>query len=115
MLLVVALAGCDEPEIPTHLRVVGGDWQAGKSAIEQHDCGVCHVVPGVRGARGTVGPSLAAFGRRSYIAGKLPNRPGMLTQWIQNAPLLAPDTAMPNLGVTEDEARDIAAYLYRLR
>jgi cytochrome c2 len=98
-----------EPQAP------GGDAQRGRMALEQYECGVCHVIPGVRGARGSVGPPLAAYGANVYVAGKYPNTPEFLVRWIMDPPELAPETAMPALGVTEDQAHDIAAYLYTLR
>lgn len=78
-------------------------------------CGVCHVVPGATGARGRVGPSLAGFGRRTFIAGVVPNRPDVLARFVQNAPSLVPNTAMPPLPINQSEARDVAAFLYTLR
>ncbi|MEO0692736.1 MAG: c-type cytochrome [Pseudomonadota bacterium] len=103
------------------------DWEA--AALEIHDanpdrgaalmidygCGACHVIPGVAGARGTVGPQLDGFASRAYVAGILPNTPGGLVRWLMNPTTHAPQTAMPDLGVTEPQARDMAAYLYTLR
>jgi cytochrome c len=87
----------------------------GLVALEAYDCGVCHRIPGVRGARGTVGPPLAGFGRRIYVAGRFPNDEATLARWIVDPPALAPGTAMPAIGVSERDARDMAAYLHRLR
>ena len=58
---------------------------------------------------------LTAFGRRVYIAGEVPNTSENLVQWLEVPQSIEPGTAMPNLGVTEGEAREIAAYLYTLR
>jgi cytochrome c len=91
-----------------------GDAKAGRAAIERYECGVCHTIPGVTGARGLVGPPLTTYARRVYVAGKLPQDPGTLARWIQDAPSLAPGTAMPNVGVTAQDARHIVAYLYSL-
>ncbi|GGG23948.1 hypothetical protein GCM10010964_10150 [Caldovatus sediminis] len=77
-------------------------------------CGACHRIPGVRNARAMVGPPLDAFAQRGYVAGVLPNRPANLLAWLRNPPAINPMTAMPDLGLTEAEARDIAAYLYTL-
>jgi cytochrome c len=112
-LLVAALsAGCGELETE---QVTAGDAKAGRAAIERYQCGACHEIPGVADARGRVGPPLTAYARRVYIAGKLPQGPALLARWIQDAPSLAPGTAMPNVGVSESDARDMVAYLYRLR
>ncbi len=87
----------------------------GKQVIEQFECGSCHTIPGIRGANGVFGPPLMWFGKRSYIAGDFPNTPATLTEWIMNPPAMKPKTAMPLLGLSEDQARDAAAYLENLR
>ena len=94
--------------------ISGGNAERGERAIYDRGCGACHSIPGVRGARGTVAQSLLGFSQRTFIAGELPNTPDNLVRWIMNPPLIRPGTAMPNLGVGSDEARDIAAYLYSL-
>lgn len=87
----------------------------GRRLIEQYQCGACHAIPGVAGARGTLGPPLADIGRRSYIAGRVPNRGALLAQWIADPRSLVPDTTMPDLGVPPAQARAMAAYLGTLR
>ena len=111
LLAAALVAACsDEP-----VTAVPGDPAAGRVAIERYQCGACHTIPGIGGARANVGPPLTEYGQRVYIAGKFPKEPALLAKWIQDAPALAPQTAMPNVGVTEADARDIAAYLYQLR
>ena len=78
-------------------------------------CGSCHTIPGVVGAHGQVGPSLEGFASRSYVAGDLPNQPLNLEHWIQHPHSVHPDTLMPELGVTDAEAQDIASFLYSLK
>ncbi|OAN79582.1 cytochrome C [Jannaschia sp. EhC01] len=92
-----------------------GDANRGAELIDLYGCGACHVVPGVSGARGTVGPSLEGFANRAYVAGILPNRPGDLIRWLIDPPAFAPQTAMPDMDIPEEAARDMAAYLYELR
>ncbi|WP_217482752.1 c-type cytochrome [Sulfitobacter maritimus] len=92
-------------------RFLDADPQRGVDLIRSNGCGACHRVPGLRDAQGTVGPDLHGFARQSYVAGVLPNRPGDLTRWLMNPPAHSPATAMPNLGLKREEARDIAAYL----
>ena len=89
--------------------------ERGASLIELHGCGSCHTIPGIPRAHGSVGPSLASFRDQAYVAGVLPNRPGDLVEWLMNPTVHAPQTAMPDLGITEDEARDMVAYLYTLQ
>ncbi|MFP5236576.1 MAG: c-type cytochrome [Acidobacteriota bacterium] len=92
-----------------------GDAHAGKQLIRSYGCGACHIIPGVNGARGLVGPPLYYFADRTMIAGELANTPPNLTRWIEHPKQVEPNTAMPDLGVTADQAKDIAAYLYTLR
>lgn len=91
-----------------------GDPDKGRRIVADIGCGACHVIPGVPGARGVVGPSLKGFGQRKYISGVFPNEPSVLTRWVRNAPSLAPDTAMPALPMTREQARHVTAYLYTL-
>ena len=94
----------------------GGDPERGRQLIRAtYGCGACHVIPGVAGAYGKVGPPLDFWAERVYIAGNLPNQPPYLVRWLRDPQAVEPGTAMPNLGVTEIDARDIAAYLYTLR
>ncbi|GJG89599.1 hypothetical protein tb265_47800 [Gemmatimonadetes bacterium T265] len=109
-----AAAACDDTGGAPFRGVDGGDADRGVRALGTYGCGSCHVVPGVDGAGGMVGPPLTAFGRRSYVAGVLPNTQENLVHWIQQPQAVVPGNAMPNLGVTDRDARDIAAYLYTL-
>lgn len=105
------LCGCARTERDRPV-VAGGDAARGRAALLARECGACHRIPGIPGAQGTAGPPLDDFAERLFIAGREPNRPDKLVAWIRNAPAIDPGTAMPDLGVTEAEARDIAAYLY---
>ena len=113
--LLFGLSSCREAQgTELHYTVTGGNPDAGKQAIQIYGCGSCHMIPGVDNANGTVGPPLEFWARRTYIAGEVPNTPDYLIRWIQVPQAIEPGTAMPNLGVTESHARDIAAYLYTL-
>ncbi len=100
---------------PRDPRAGVGNPQRGKQLIAQYGCAACHVIPGIRLARGLVGPPLFDFADRTMIAGELPNIPVNLERWIENPPGVEPRTAMPNLGINPSQAQDIAAYLYTLR
>ena len=100
---------------PIAKRLPAGDPESGRAVIARHGCGVCHLVPGVSGARGTVGPSLAGFGDRNVIGGIVPNTPDWLTRWLDNPPAIAPATMMPAMGLSDGEIADAAAYLLSLR
>jgi len=94
--------------------LTGGDPARGWQLIQTYGCGGCHTIPRVPQAAGQVGPPLKGVGERVYLAGRLENRPENLIAWIRNPRAIDPQTAMPPLGVTEPQARDIAAYLYTL-
>lgn len=94
---------------------VSGNAEHGRRLMEEKGCGACHTVPGVHGADGLVGPPLLYFSRRTMIAGELPNTQQNLVQWIEHPRQVNPKTAMPDLGVDDDQAYDITAYLYTLR
>jgi cytochrome c len=111
----LVLTACMRQPAAVEPQAVNGDAQRGRVAMKAHDCGVCHVIPGVTGARGRVGPSLSHFRRHVYIAGKFPNQPEVLTAWLLDPPAMAAQTAMPAPGITAREARDMAAYLYTLQ
>jgi mono/diheme cytochrome c family protein len=113
--VALLLAGCEDKQATPDIPLIGGNPLAGRKIIERIECGVCHIIPGVTGARGTVGPSLDGFGTRAYIAGQVPNDPAVLVRWVRNAPELASGTAMPPMPLTEREAWHVAAYLLTLR
>ena len=116
--LVIALAfflstcsgdvnGVPEPRLSS-----SGDVASGRRFIASYGCGSCHSIPGVPGANSMAAPPLKCFYQRTYIAGRLPNSKENLIQWIRNPQQIDPGNAMPDLGVTEEEANDIADYLY---
>ena len=86
--------------------------ERGLSLIRAYGCSACHTVPGSTETPRTVGPSLERVKDQMYLAGTLTNTPPNLIRWIQDPQRIRPHTAMPNLGVSEEDARDIAAYLY---
>ena len=79
-----------------------------------YQCGSCHAVPDVPAAAITAAPTLEHFGRRSYIAGQLPNSPETLQRWLLDPPAAVPGATMPRLGLSAQDARDIAAHLLSL-
>jgi len=89
--------------------------ERGKILLAQYQCGSCHAIPGVPGAKGEVAQTLRAWGQRSYIAGRLPNRPDVLARWIVDPQALVPGTTMPSMGVSLSDAQHIAAYLLSLK
>ncbi len=91
-----------------------GDADRGKLALSQYACITCHVIPGVPGTYAPVGPPLGRMAMRAFIAGVLPNTPDNMVRWLREPQRIVPHTAMPALGVTEQDARDITAYLEAL-
>lgn len=87
----------------------------GRIALAQYACQSCHIIPGVTGPRVYVGRSLGGLAERKYIAGTLPNTRDNLVRWIRDPKGIDPHTPMPVLGVTERDARDMAAYLLTRR
>lgn len=96
-------------------RVEGGDPERGRIQIVSYGCGSCHDIPGIAGAKGMVGPPLTSWSQRRIIAGEVANTPANLITWITVPQSIEPGVAMPNLGVSDGQARDIAAYLYSLK
>lgn len=95
--------------------LTGGDPSRGRALLRPYGCAQCHTIPGVPGADGLIGPSLAGIANRVYVGGVVTNTPQNLIRWIMDPQAIDAKTAMPAVGVTEDQARDIAAYLYTLR
>ncbi|WP_159912960.1 cytochrome c family protein [Pantoea sp. 18069] len=88
--------------------------ERGRALVGQYQCGSCHAIPEVPAARGQVSQPLDGWSQRSYIAGRLPNRPDTLARWIVAPQSLVPGTAMPSMGVSPADARAMAAFLFSL-
>jgi cytochrome c2 len=101
-------------DIKAAVRATGGDPKRGKDKIGYYGCSGCHTIPGIQEAIGKVGPPLNAFALRIYIAGVVPNTPDNLRHWIMTPHAIERHTAMPEMGVTDQDSRDITAYLYTL-
>lgn len=110
----IAVSGCGGGA-ETAAQIPGGDPERGKGSVKKYGCNACHAVPGIPGANGQVGPSLEGIGSRASLAGQLPNTPENLMKWVQDPQGVRPGTAMPDMGVTDEDARDITAYLLTLR
>jgi cytochrome c len=112
--LGVTLAGCDlgKAAATDNFR---GDPQRGADLISTYGCGGCHDIPGVPNANGNIGPPLHRIGTRAYIAGFLHNSPENMAFWIQEPQKVLPGNAMPQMDISQNDARDIAAFLYTLK
>lgn len=99
--------------------------QQGVNVVLQRGCGGCHTIPNIPGAQGTIGPNLGPHdqvppvNQRPMIAtfpnGTVANNSvDDLSKWIMNPQALKPGTAMPTLGLSQDEATAAAAFLYSI-
>lgn len=93
--------------------VTDGDHRQGPGSIIKYGCFSCHVIDGIRRANGRVGPKLQGIKEQIYIGGVLANSPENMVEWIMNPLHFSAETAMPDLDVSDQDARDISAYLYR--
>lgn len=110
--LPLLLAACGEKAAPPG---VAGDPVRGKLALTQYACHACHRIPGITGSEVYVGPVLEGLASRRIIARDLPNTPENLAHWIRDPRKIDPHTAMPALGVSEEDANDMVAYLMTLK
>jgi cytochrome c1 len=116
--MAIALQGCDKQDgfaLTATAADLNGNAERGAQLIRFYGCSTCHTIPGVQGADGVVGPPLNFFSRRTYIAGMLPNNSDNLVTWIKDPQYVVPGNVMPNMGVNDRDARDIASYLYTLK
>jgi cytochrome c len=112
---IVALGVSTLNQSPAPYRAVpGGDAKRGRKALVKYQCGTCHRIPGVEGANGTRGQSLAGLALRMDLVGAIPNTPADVVRWIRDPKEVYPQTVMPTLNVSEQEALDMVAYLYTL-
>jgi len=121
-LLLIGMVGFNFYYRGLHQFPIHPQWPTGQSRAENgrhllhsYGCGSCHVIPGVRKATGRVGPKLDGFVDQMFIAGILTNTPENLSAWLQHPEAFNERTAMPNLNVTREDARDMVAYLYSTR
>lgn len=122
--IVVAALGCGT-DAPSHASSVAGgtgagaastgDPAIGRQLVDQYACLACHQVPGFEGPQGSLGPSLAGIGSRPTIGGRVPNSAATLTTFLQNPQAVDPQNRMMSVGVSEEDARHIAAFLFTLQ
>ena len=111
--ICLVLGGCKEPPGPRYV-YDAEDAKRGLVAIERVGCAACHEIPGIDWPKGRTGPSLVGFDDVGLIAGAVPNNPQNLSNFVRNAPAVKPGSTMPAMPLTQEESRDVAAYLYGL-
>src|SRR3954454_1666984 len=92
--------------------MTGGDIARAPDLIRRYGCAGCHTIPGIHGGDGQVGGPLQEVKRRVYVGGVATNSPDNMIKWIVSPQTFSPRSAMPATGISEAEARDVAAYLY---
>ena len=107
------LRGCEDAETARRAAEIG-DVENGAVLIQAAGCGSCHRIPGIDDARGLVGPPLDHMARRKIIAGVMQNTPANMVTWLLAPQQVVPGNAMPDMGLSEAQARDVTAYLYTL-
>ena len=86
----------------------------GKALYAASACVGCHTIQGV--SAGVLGPDLTHFGSRTTLAaGMFPSGPETLAAWLKDPQAVKPGAKMPNLGLTGEQARALAAYLLSLK
>ncbi len=113
--VLLLLAACNREQKAPIAAAPIGNVESGRRLVQQYGCTSCHDIPGVSGPRGSIGPALTGVGARPIIAGKLPNTPPNMIKYLQNPQSTDPANAMPNLGLTEAQARDVAAFMDTLK
>jgi cytochrome c2 len=111
----IVASACGNRVVTDAEMLTGGSVSRGRTAIGKYGCAACHTIPGITGATATVGPPLTQIAVRQYLGGHLVNTPDNMMKWLQHPQQIDPKVAMPEMGVTHQDARDIAAYLYTLR
>ena len=86
-----------------------------KRALEQYACIGCHEIPGLVGPEARLGPTLHGIASRTMLGGVLPNSFDNMVLWLRSPQAFSRHSAMPTLGVTERDARDMAAHLGTLK
>jgi len=114
LLLAAPLAACQGQDRAGPLNFAG-DARHGAALIEKYGCGNCHGIPAIANANGNVGPPLDRIGSRTFIAGFINNSPENMAVWIEDPQKVLPGNAMPSMGISSRDARDITAFLYTLR
>ena len=89
-----------------------GDYDSGRTLVNSLGCKGCHQIqpepdpnysPTIQGIRMEQGPNLIGLGSKV--------KEDWLLSWLKNPYSYHEDTKMPNLRITDQEAKDIAAYL----
>jgi cytochrome c oxidase subunit II len=93
----------------------GGNAARGAQLFTQRTCISCHAIAGTA-AQALAGPNLTHVASRQILAaGVLENNPENMARWLRNPQEVKPGNHMPNVRLSEDEVRDLTAYMETLR
>jgi cytochrome c oxidase subunit 2 len=97
-------------------RLIDPNTKKGRETFLSLACVGCHTVQGTS-ASGKVGPELTHVASKKSIAGGVlsPVDEANLTKWLKNPPAVKPGTLMPNLGLSDEQVRDIVQWLLTLK
>jgi cytochrome c oxidase subunit 2 len=85
--------------------------RTGEQLFMANQCASCHMIRGTN-ARGLIGPDLTHLAsRRTLAAAQIRNTSAELRAWIADPQGIKPGARMPNLGLSQTEYDEIAAYL----
>jgi cytochrome c2 len=88
------------PQAQAPVEAAAGSVERGRTVFNEYRCVTCHAV---EGKGGDIGPDLAKLGSKL--------RPEWLLKWLKNPHEIMPATRMPIYNFTEQDARDLAAFL----
>ena len=101
-----------EQSRPAHIGATVAD---GQRIFEGTACVNCHTIAGTP-ATGTFGPDLThLMSRQTIAAGASKNTLGNLIAWIYNPAVIKPGCKMPSMGLSTQQAAEVAEYLATLR
>lgn len=110
--IVALLCACDRQAAVPQPGADPAARERGRTLLAAYGCVACHHIKGMDTSQRTAGPPLNRIADNSYIAGVVPNNAEALARWIMAPRRISPGTAMPDLGVSAEEARAMAVYLY---
>ena len=104
----------DKSAVESYPKPPPGDLESGRELVETVGCLACHRVgEDLRGIEGLSNASYRTYGPNLEGTGTKVD-PGWLYAWVRDPKAYWPETNMPSLRLTEQEAADITAYLMSL-
>ncbi|HEY3817903.1 MAG TPA: cytochrome c [Polyangiaceae bacterium] len=117
--LATYLSPLDEAQYDSSLALAGADAARGRELVDVKGCGLCHRLSGAPPLHLGVMPAGVASTDLPRAVRLAPDlrftrdrwRASALVRWLVDPAKVKPDTPMPNMGLREDEAKAIAAFL----